>query len=125
LHGSFVTRRKYTVCEDVKLSPPHRRVSAIASRGLCCGPDRYDSGCRTHPLAHAVTGVADPGLYAFERFGNFTYTFSVAPGSYTAAFYFSEFYHGTENPVGGVGSRLFDVYFNGNSRPVGQKRAAI
>jgi len=55
-----------------------------------------------------------PGLYSNERFGNFSYTFPVAPGTYTAVLYFTETYHGPSNPGGGgVGNRVFDVYFNG------------
>lgn len=65
-----------------------------------------------------VTGVPDPGLYAGERFGNFTYAIPVAPGKYAVTLHFCEQYFGLELPAGGgggVGSRVFDVYCNGKT----------
>jgi hypothetical protein len=53
-------------------------------------------------------------LYSTERFGNFSYTIPVAPGHYSVILHFSEPYFGPSGyGRGGIGSRVFDVYFNG------------
>lgn len=54
------------------------------------------------------------GLYAGERFGNFSYAIPVAPGKYTVTLYFCEHFFGPDAPGGGgEGSRVFDVYCDG------------
>jgi hypothetical protein len=89
-------------------------------------PDCYSSGGQLalHVGRGPVSGTPDPGLYAGERFGNFTYAIPVSPGKYKVTLRFAETYWGLQNtlpnapdqngsPVGGVGSRVFDVYCNG------------
>jgi hypothetical protein len=125
LHLRFAARTSEAVISAIELIPalPHRmqpirittRNTQYSSSGqVLWQPDRYYSGGRIHPLVQPVTGTDDPGLYSTERFGNFNYSFPVAEGSYTAILHLSEAYHGPSNPGGGgVGSRIFDVYFNG------------
>ena len=96
--------------------------------GQVWAPDQYARGGQfaTHIHRTPVTDTADPDLYVGERFGNFDYVIPVAPGKYTVTLHFAETYWGLENqrpgaalpdysgsPEGGVGSRVFSVYFNG------------
>jgi hypothetical protein len=63
----------------------------------------------------SVGGTEDEPLYQNERFGNFSYTIPVALNSrYTVTMKFCEAWFGADRPGGGgVGERLFDVFFNG------------
>jgi hypothetical protein len=127
LHLRFVSHNSDAIVSAIEVLPasPHRmnplRITArsvpySSSSGVLWAPDRYYSGGRPHTLAKAPSGSDDPGLYTAERFGNFTYTFPVPKGSYTAVLHFSEPYHGPCNAGGGgTGSRVFDVYFNGTT----------
>jgi hypothetical protein len=63
-----------------------------------------------------VKGTLDPGLYAGERYGNFSYSFPVPDGIYSVTLHFAETYYHTDiegEEKGGVGTRVFDVYCNG------------
>jgi hypothetical protein len=125
LHLRFVARSSEAIVNGIEIFPssPHRmRPTRVTTRnvpyaspnGTLWQPERYYNSGRVHPLLQSVTGTDDPGLYSSERFGNFSYTFPVAPGTYTAILHFNETYHGPSNPGGGgTGSRVFDVYFNG------------
>jgi hypothetical protein len=54
------------------------------------------------------------GLYASERWGHFSYAVPVAEGRYRVTLKFCEGHYGRRNTgVGGLGSRIFDVYCNG------------
>jgi hypothetical protein len=94
--------------------------------GNVWSPDRYYSGGQPaqHTSPAPVSGTADPGLYSGERYGNFSYAIPVPSGKYKVTLRFAETYWGRANsyynlpdqngsPVGGVGSRVFDVYCNG------------
>ena len=125
LHLRFAARSSEAIVNGIEIFPssPHRMrpirlttrsVPYASPNGTLWQPDSYYSSGRTHPLLQSVAGTDDPGLYSSERFGNFSYTFPVAQGTYTAIFHFNEAFHGPSNPGGGgVGSREFDVYFNG------------
>ncbi len=127
LHLRFAARTSEAIVNGIEIFPasPHRmRPIRVATRsvqyaspnGTLWQPDHYYFGGRSHPLLQSVMGTSDPGLYTSERFGHFSYTFPVAAGTYTAILHFSEAYHGPSNPGGGgVGSRLFDVDFNGET----------
>jgi hypothetical protein len=53
-------------------------------------------------------------LYASERWGHFSYALPAAEGRYRVTLKFSEGHYGHRNTgVGGLGSRVFDVYCNG------------
>jgi hypothetical protein len=125
LHLRFSARTSEAIVNGIEIfpAPAHRmRPIRVTTRnlpyaspnGTLWQPDRYYNSGRIHPLLQPVTGTNDPGLYSSERFGNFSYTFPVAQGTYTAILHFSEAYHGYSNPGGGgTGSRIFDIYFNG------------
>lgn len=68
----------------------------------------------TNPAQEANSIAPDVALYASERWGNFTYAIPVADGRYRVNLRFCEGHYGQRNTgVGGLGSRLFDVYCNG------------
>ena len=66
-----------------------------------------------------VIGTNEPGLYAGQRWGQFSYAIPVADGEYTIRLMFAESNFGVTNfgvdnyEGGGAGCRLFDVYCNG------------
>jgi hypothetical protein len=77
-------------------------------------PDTYFSSGQLAADKVVIGGTAEPGLYAGERYGNFTYALPVDEGTYQLTLYFSEKYWGTDrSKMGGVGSRVFDVLCNG------------
>ncbi|HEX3878946.1 MAG TPA: malectin domain-containing carbohydrate-binding protein [Bryobacteraceae bacterium] len=68
----------------------------------------------TNPAQDGNSTAPDIGLYASERWGHFSYALPVADGKYRVTLKFCEGHYGKRNSgVGGVGSRLFDVYCNG------------
>src|SRR5205823_5790954 len=71
---------------------------------------------RTTNPAHQDSNstASDLGLYASERWGHFSYALPVADGRYRVTLKFAEGHYGHLNTgVGGLGSRIFDVYCNG------------
>jgi hypothetical protein len=81
-------------------------------------PDRYFMGGNSLKHTMEVLHAEDPGICKNERWGNFNYSIPVAEGSYKLTLRFVERHFGTvdfsgdKNP-GGAGSRLFDVFCNG------------
>ena len=56
----------------------------------------------------------DAAMYGSERWGHFSYALPVPDGRYKLALKFCEGHYGRRNTgVGGLGSRVFDVYCNG------------
>lgn len=80
-------------------------------------PDRYFFGGRLSRFVGDLSRVPDGPLYEWHRFGHFRYVVPVASGSkYTVKLYFLEHWFGVQNGgIGGVGSRVFDVYCNGST----------
>lgn len=77
-------------------------------------PDTYYSSGQLAADKVAIGGTAEPGLFAGERYGNFSYALPVDEGTYKVTLYFSEKYWGTDiSKKTGVGSRVFDVLCNG------------
>jgi hypothetical protein len=67
----------------------------------------------TNPV-RGDNAIPDIALYASERWGNFSYALPVADGRYKVTLKFCEGHYGRQNVgVGGVGSRVFNVYCNG------------
>jgi hypothetical protein len=100
--------------------PPIRIVaqenSVTDARGQVWQPDRYYRGGILLRRHSGVTGTADPDLYSGERFGHFSYVIPVPEGSYGLTLRFAEAYFGSQDQgVGGAGSRVFDVYCNGQA----------
>jgi hypothetical protein len=68
----------------------------------------------TNPAQRSNSIAPDMALYASERWGHFSYAIPVAEGRYRVSLKFCEGHYGHRNTgVGGLGSRLFDVYCNG------------
>ena len=68
----------------------------------------------TNPVRESDSIPPDMALYASERWGHFSYAVPVAEGRYRVTLKFCEGHYGRRNAgVGGVGSRVFDVYWNG------------
>ncbi len=58
--------------------------------------------------------LPEMALYTSERWGHFSYALPVADGRYRVTLKFCEGHYGRRNTgLGGVGSRVFDVYCNG------------
>jgi hypothetical protein len=79
--------------------------------------DNYFSNGATNDQPRTVSGTPDPNLYAWERYGHFTYSIPVdTRGRYTLVLHFAELYWAPETPGSvGVGSRVFRVYCNGST----------
>jgi hypothetical protein len=79
--------------------------------------DRYFFGGRLSSFRGDLSKVADGRLYEWYRLGHFDYVVPVVPdGRYTVRLYFKEPWFGVQNGgIGGVGSRVFDVYCNGST----------
>ncbi|HTC94930.1 MAG TPA: malectin domain-containing carbohydrate-binding protein [Terriglobales bacterium] len=79
-------------------------------------PDQYFLSGRRSSGKSTVEGTADPALYKTHRFGNFTYSIPVVEGRrYTVTLHFAETWFGSPDSLGGIGSRVFDVYCNGRT----------
>ncbi len=78
--------------------------------------DYYLNGIRSTER-RKVSGTDDPELFAGERYGHFQYSIPVdARGRYTVVLHFAEFYFGPQlGASGGVGSRVFNVFCNGQT----------
>ena len=78
--------------------------------------DYYLNGFRS-PERRMVSGTDDPELFGGERYGHFSYAVPVdARGRYTVVLHFVEFYFGPQLPAGGgINSRVFHVYCNGEA----------
>jgi len=99
---------------------PVRLVAASSpykdAHGITWLSDRYYRGGR-HAHAPARENDPDLGLYASGRIGNFSYALPAPVGNkYRVTLYFREAWFGQTNGTpGGVGSRVFDVYGNGQT----------
>jgi len=78
--------------------------------------DYYQNGFQSTER-RTVSGTDDPELFGAERYGHFSYAIPVdRRGRYTVVLHFAEFYHGPQLPGGGgVGSRRFNVFCNGQT----------
>jgi len=85
-------------------------------RGNVWLSDRYFRGGR-HGQPPDEEHRPSLGLYASDRIGTFQYSVPAPTGSkYRVTLYFREAWFGQENGApGGVGSRVFDVYCNGQN----------
>ena len=93
-----------------------RRSDFTDGDGIRWSGDNYFIEGRTTLVGNTGPGPKVPGLYAGERYGNFSYAIPVAPGSYTVKLHFLEaFFSPLIQDAGcrGVGCRVFDVTCNG------------
>ena len=109
---------------DGKLRPVRIRAGWTSSWQDAAGQpwraDSYFQGgnalVRTTNPAHQNSNSIPPNvaLYASERWGHFSYAVPVAEGRYRVNLKFCEGHYGPHNTgIGGLGSRVFDVYCNG------------
>lgn len=125
LHLQFTGLRESAMLDAISVipSPPHRinpvrftvqDVSYTDSGGRSWGPDNYWLGGQKPFRVSPVRDTPDPGLYATERYGHFSYAIPVASGLYDVNIHVTETYWGSDNlGGGGVGQRVFDVFGNG------------
>jgi hypothetical protein len=67
-----------------------------------------------NPVQASGSASPDVALYTSERWGHFSYALPVAEGRYRVTLKFCEAHYGPSNTgLGGLGSRVFDVYCNG------------
>jgi hypothetical protein len=86
------------------------------SAGNVWAADSYYMGGRQTFHREQVGGSIDKGLFAAERYGHFSYANPVDSGLYTLKLYLAETFFGPDNPGGGgKGSRIFNVFCNGNT----------
>jgi Malectin domain/Chitobiase/beta-hexosaminidase C-terminal domain len=69
--------------------------------------DKYFSGGSTYSTKYNIANTADPTLYQTERYGDFSYQFTVPNGSYNVVLKFAELYWDK------AGQRLFNASING------------
>ncbi len=127
LHLRFTQFKESAILSGIEILPgipgrlrPIRMVagetSVEDSRGRRWEADCCVEGGQLVIRPATVLGTADPGLHRSERYGHFTYSIPVAPGRYAVTLKFSEAWFGAGKPGGGgKGSRLFDVFANGEA----------
>src|SRR5271157_1686575 len=131
LHLSFVSFRGTAILNGIEVlpvSPGKARPVRIRSgwtsswqdpAGQQWQADSYFLGGNalvrtTNPAQQNNAITPDMALYASERWGHFSYAVPVAEGRYRVTMKFCEGHYGPHNSgIGGVGSRVFDVYCNG------------
>ena len=130
LHLSFVSRRGTAMLSGIELLPVGRgKVRPVRIRSGWPVSWQDPSGQQWQADAHFLGGNAlvratnpsqessnlpEMALYASERWGHFSYAVPVADGRYRVKLKFCEGHYGSHNTgVGGLGSRVFDVYCNG------------
>lgn len=123
LHLKFTAVRSAPSINAIELIPsvPHKQMpirlvtqrTAVTDReGNVWHPDNYYQNGHLSDLPQIVAGTGDPRLYAYERYGHFTYSIPVDPrGRYTLVLHFAELYWGADP---GVGRRVFGVICNGS-----------
>ncbi len=128
LHLKFFQDRTAPTLNALEILPglPHRQIPVrlVMQReafkdhnGNIWHPDNYFQDGTLSDPPRDVTGTPDPGLYAQERYGHFTYSIPVdTRGSYTLVLHFAELYW-VRNPADsvGAGSRVFRIYCNGST----------
>jgi hypothetical protein len=77
------------------------------SQGQVWSADENFSAGTAASTTHAIANTADPKLYQTERYGKFTYNFTVPNGTYNVVLKFAEIYWTA------VGKRVFNVAING------------
>jgi Malectin domain len=126
IHLDFTTPEAFANAVEILPSAPHRmlpvrivvgHVPYRDSNGNIWMPDRYFFGGRLSSFGGDLSKVTDGRLYEWHRFGHFHYVVPVVTGGkYTLKLYFMEHWFGVQNGgIGGVGSRVFDVYCNGST----------
>jgi len=93
-----------------------RNANLTDQQGNLWSIDKYFSGGRQTSDGVMVSGTPDPELYAWQRYGHFSYQFPVPAGKYRVRLMFAETFFGPNNRgKGGAGSRVFNVYSGGTA----------
>jgi len=79
----------------------------VDSMGQTWAGDWGSTGGPTCQVPAPISNTSDPGLYQYCRWGNFSYNFAVANGSYSVTLKFAEL------ALWGAGQRQFNVAING------------
>jgi len=128
LHLGFTEETGSPSLSAIELLPglPHKqrpirivmqKTAVTDNEGNVWHPDTYFEGGRLADIPRHVTGTSDPNVYAMERYGHFKYAIPVdTRDRYTLVLHFAEMYWGPKaSGQGGVGSRIFRVYCNGDT----------
>jgi Malectin domain len=128
LHLKFLQERSSPSLNALEILSglPHRQlpVRLVMQRaavkdhdGNIWHPDNYFQNGMISDPPRRVDGTLDPGLYAQERYGHFTYSIPVdSRGRYTLVLHFAELYWVPNSPDSvGAGTRLFRIYCNGST----------
>ena len=107
-----ITQGSGTTVPNLTSSSATTRVHAgggvyTDSLGQTWSGDTSFSGGNVYSTTSAINNTPDPALYQTERFGIFSYQFSVPNGNYNVVLKFAEIYWTT------VGQRIFNVSING------------
>ena len=126
VHLSFISERGVPILNALEVLPgtPHTQLPIrlltqltpfTDHDGNLWRPDTYFINGKMSGQRQPVEGSPDPGLYAAERYGHFTYIIPVdTRDRYTVVLHFAEFYFGPGAAgAGGIGSRVFRVLCNG------------
>lgn len=124
IHVDFTSSESFVNAIEILPGSPHYMLPVrIAtghadfkdSSGSMWESDRYFFGGRLSSIDGGKLKVADGRVYEWHRFGHFHYIIPVAGGdTYTLRLHFMEHWFGVQNGgIGGVGSRVFDVFCNG------------
>jgi hypothetical protein len=125
IHLDFTTAESFVNAIEILPGVSHRMlpVRIVVGRAPYRDPDgdlwvsdRYFFGGRVSSFEGDLSKLPS-GIYQGHRFGHFHYVLPVLPGGkYTVKLYFMEHWFGVQNGgLGGVGSRVFDVYCNGST----------
>ena len=79
------------------------------TQGNSWAADNGFTGGETDSTTHAIANTPDPTLYQSERYGDFSYQFTVPNGSYNVKLKFAEIYWTSP------GQRVFNVTINGTA----------
>lgn len=128
LHLYFQPGEGLPMLNAIALLPgiPHKQApirivtqptSVTDHNGTIWHPDTYFVNGHPREQRFRVEGTPDPDLYAWERFGNFSYAIPVdTRDRYTLVLHFAELYFGTGVSGGGApGDRVFSVFCNGST----------
>jgi hypothetical protein len=128
VHLRFIANMGEALVNAIELVParPHRLnpIRIVVqdqpvrdSLGRTWEPDVFFSGGQVSVRGGSIEGARAGHIYGNERYGNFSYAIPVdESGSYDLTLYLAETYWGPENPGGGgTGSRVFDIFCNGEA----------
>jgi Malectin domain len=118
--GAFINAIELKSSSSEKGAPLYMLAGPSVVRdnaGNLWGPERFFLGGRRTFRPDNLPNIENARIFEWERYGHFRYLIPVVPGSeYRLRLYFSEGWFGTNNGgPGGIGSREFDVYCNGET----------